>query len=104
MTDWNFLYHAKARNRATLRWAADNPYLQKLNELRHAHRRFIRVRNPGSTCSKNWICAASVVQLGNPNQRLDNLDRLRRYALDYESACNRLHAAASLGGFLLVGE
>ncbi len=42
-----------------------------------------------------------VVQLGNPAQRLDNLDRLRRYALDYESACQRLHSAASLGGFLL---
>ena len=42
-----------------------------------------------------------VVQLGNPDQRLDNLDRLRRYALDYESACQRLHSAASLGGFLL---
>ena|GEM_PF-243325 len=42
-----------------------------------------------------------VVRLGNPTQRLDNLDRLRRYALDYESACNRLHSAASLGGFLL---
>ena len=41
------------------------------------------------------------VQLGNPAQRLDNLDRLRRYALDYESACQRLHSAASLGGFLL---
>ncbi|HLP95417.1 MAG TPA: UvrD-helicase domain-containing protein, partial [Saprospiraceae bacterium] len=43
----------------------------------------------------------AVVQLGNPDQRLDNLDRLRRYALDYESACQRLHTAASLGGFLL---
>jgi ATP-dependent exoDNAse (exonuclease V) beta subunit len=41
------------------------------------------------------------IQLGNPAQRLDNLDRLRRYALDYESACQRLHSAASLGGFLL---
>ncbi len=41
------------------------------------------------------------VQLGNPAQRLDNLDRLRGYALDYESACQRLHSAASLGGFLL---
>jgi len=42
-----------------------------------------------------------VVRFGNAAQRLDNLDRLRRYALDYESACQRLHAAASLGGFLL---
>jgi ATP-dependent exoDNAse (exonuclease V) beta subunit len=43
----------------------------------------------------------AVMPLGNPDQRLDNLDRLRRYALDYESACQRLHSAASLGGFLL---
>ncbi|MDO8368393.1 MAG: UvrD-helicase domain-containing protein [Saprospiraceae bacterium] len=43
----------------------------------------------------------AAIQLGNPDQRLDNLDRLRRYALDYESACQRLHSAASLGGFLL---
>ncbi|MCB9355446.1 MAG: UvrD-helicase domain-containing protein [Lewinellaceae bacterium] len=42
-----------------------------------------------------------VVSLGNPVQRLDNLDRLRRFALDYEDACQRLHSAASLGGFLL---
>ena len=43
----------------------------------------------------------AAIQLGNADQRLDNLDRLRRYALDYESACERLHSAASLGGFLL---
>lgn len=43
----------------------------------------------------------SVVALGNPDQRLDNLDNLRHYALEYESACQRLHSAASLGGFLL---
>lgn len=43
----------------------------------------------------------AAIQLGNADQRLDNLDRLRRFALDYESACQRLHSAASLGGFLL---
>jgi ATP-dependent helicase/nuclease subunit A len=42
-----------------------------------------------------------VIALGHAEQRLDNLDRLRRYALDYESACTRLHSAATLGGFLL---
>jgi ATP-dependent exoDNAse (exonuclease V) beta subunit len=42
-----------------------------------------------------------VVRLGNPDQRLDNLDMMRHYALEYESACNRMHSAASLGGFLL---
>ncbi len=42
-----------------------------------------------------------VARLGQVTQRLDNLDRFRRYALDYESACQRLHSAASVSGFLL---
>jgi ATP-dependent exoDNAse (exonuclease V) beta subunit len=43
----------------------------------------------------------TVARLGQVTQRLDNLDRFRRYALDYESACQRLHSAASISGFLL---
>lgn len=43
----------------------------------------------------------TVAQLGNAVQRLDNLEVLRKYAVDYESACNRLHSAATIGGFLL---
>ncbi len=38
---------------------------------------------------------------GKTEQRMANLDMLRRYALQYEEACTRLHIAASLGGFLL---
>lgn len=38
---------------------------------------------------------------GRLEQRLDNVDVLRKLALQYEEACNRLHSAASLGGFLL---
>jgi len=38
---------------------------------------------------------------GNARQRFDNIDALRKIALGYEDACNRLHSAASLGGFLL---
>jgi len=38
---------------------------------------------------------------GNIPQRMDNVDMLRKFALQYEDNCNRLHAAASLGGFLL---
>ena len=38
---------------------------------------------------------------GKVQQRMDNVDVLRRFALQYEEACNRLHTAASLGGFLL---
>jgi len=42
-----------------------------------------------------------IARLGQTEQRLDNIERLRRYALEYESACSRLHSAASLGGLLL---
>ncbi len=41
------------------------------------------------------------VAWGNPDRRLDNLDRLRAYAAEYESACQRMQTGASLGGFLL---
>lgn len=42
-----------------------------------------------------------IVSWGKTAQRLDNVDVLRRLALKYEEACNRLHTAASLGGLLL---
>ncbi|MBX2877631.1 MAG: UvrD-helicase domain-containing protein [Saprospiraceae bacterium] len=42
-----------------------------------------------------------IVGWGKTAQRLDNVDVLRRLALQYEEACNRLHSAASLGGLLL---
>ncbi len=42
-----------------------------------------------------------VVQWGQAERRLDNLDRLRRYAAEYELACQRIHTGASVGGFLL---
>ncbi|MBK8557270.1 MAG: UvrD-helicase domain-containing protein [Lewinellaceae bacterium] len=42
-----------------------------------------------------------ITAMGNAVQRLDNTDRLRHYALEYESACQRLHSAATLSGFLL---
>jgi len=38
---------------------------------------------------------------GNEQQRLDNIDALRKLALEYEGNCNRLHDPASLGGLLL---
>lgn len=38
---------------------------------------------------------------GSPRQRLANVDALRQYALQYESGCDRMHTAASTGGFLI---
>lgn len=42
-----------------------------------------------------------IVSWGNVEQRLSNVDVLLKLAGKYEDACNRLHSAASLGGFLL---
>jgi ATP-dependent exoDNAse (exonuclease V) beta subunit len=42
-----------------------------------------------------------VAGLGAATQRLDNIEQIRKLALEYESACQRLHTAASLSGFLL---
>lgn len=43
----------------------------------------------------------TIASWGNKRQRLDNIDLLRKLALEYESSCNRLHTATSQGGFLL---
>jgi ATP-dependent exoDNAse (exonuclease V) beta subunit len=42
-----------------------------------------------------------ITSWGNQSQRLDNVETLRKFALDYEEGCNRMHSAASLGGFYL---
>ena len=82
------------------RWAPDNEYLAQLQALRP------RTADLSASEILNLVLdeldlRRVAVRLGNPAQRLDNLDRLRHYALEYESACQRLHSAASLGGFLL---
>jgi ATP-dependent helicase/nuclease subunit A len=82
------------------RWAMEHDFLRRLYELRP------RTADLSASEILNLLLAELdlrriAVRFGNAAQRLDNLDRLRRYALDYESACQRLHAAASLGGFLL---
>ncbi|MBK9337107.1 MAG: UvrD-helicase domain-containing protein [Lewinellaceae bacterium] len=82
------------------RWGMEHDFIRRLYELRP------RTADLGASEILNLVLAELdlrriAVRFGNAPQRLDNLDRLRRYALDYESACQRLHAAASLGGFLL---
>ncbi|MBL7797778.1 MAG: UvrD-helicase domain-containing protein [Saprospiraceae bacterium] len=82
------------------RWAMEYDVVRQLFELRP------RTADLSASETLNFVLdeldlRRVAVRFGNAAQRLDNLDRLRRYALDYESACQRLHAAASLGGFLL---
>ena len=42
-----------------------------------------------------------IVSWGQISQRLANVDQLIKWSFQYEENCNRLHTAASLGGFLL---
>ena len=97
--EWLAYKEGRAPAPAGGRWG-DAPYLRQLNALRP------RTSDLSASEILNLLLdeldlRRLVVRMGHPAQRLDNLDRLRQYALDYESACNRLHSAASLGGFLL---
>lgn len=90
----------KAAGHTPGRWSADHPLLQNLNGLRH------RTADLSATEIVEMVLDELdlhriIATWGNSAQRLDNVDQLRRMARQYEEACNRLHAAASLGGFLL---
>lgn len=81
-------------------WAHGDPVILKLHELR------AQVADLSSSEILNLLLEELnlrrvIASWGNAQQRLDNVDVLRRLALQYEEACNRLHTAASLGGFLL---
>ncbi len=82
------------------RWADDDTVIQQLNELRK------RVQELSSAEILNLLLEQLdlrriIMRWGKANQRMDNIDVIRQFALQYEEACNRLHTAASLGGFLL---
>jgi ATP-dependent helicase/nuclease subunit A len=88
------------QNRAEGLWSKDHPVINRL----------LRLRKELAECSGAEILDVLLDELdlrriiaawGNAQQRLDNIEALRRLALQYEDACTRLHTAASLGGFLL---
>jgi len=81
-------------------WSKDHPIIGRL----------LRLRKELAECSGVEILDVLLEELdlrrtiaawGKTQQRLDNIEALRRLALQYEDACTRLHSAASLGGLLL---
>jgi len=81
-------------------WSKDNPLIIKLNRLR------AKATELSSTEILNLLLEALdlrriMAHWGSIPQRMDNVDMMRKFALQYEENCNRLHTAASLGGFLL---
>lgn len=88
------------QRRGGSRWGQEVPMVSKLDELRG------RVADLSASellnlLLENLHLSHLLVGWGKERQRLGNLDALRKLALDYEEKCNRLHTAASLGGFLL---
>lgn len=81
-------------------WAIDNAYIAKINELREKAREF-SASELLNLLIEELDLRRLIMTWGNVSQRLDNVDIIRKMALDYEDACNRLQSAASLGGFLL---
>ena len=99
-----FAYLEKIGEEYDWRWAIDNPFVRHINDLRR---------------DTSELSAAEILNLileeldlrriiaawGDSVQRLENVEVLRGFAMTYEENCNRLQAAASLGGFLLwLGE
>ncbi len=82
------------------RWGRENPTVKRLMELR------MEVKELSGAEILNLVIEDLELRKvfstwGNVEQRLDNVDALRKQALAYEETCNRLHTAASLGGLLL---
>ncbi len=81
-------------------WALEANYIKQLGDLRE------QVTELSSSEIINLVLEELdlrriLASWGNVEQRLDNVDELRHLALSYEENCNRLHTAATLGGFLL---
>lgn len=82
------------------RWAADDPLINRLDQLRQSS---IELSSAEilDLLLEELDLRRRIAAWGNTLQRLDNVDVMRRLALQFEESCNRLHSAASLGGFLL---
>jgi ATP-dependent helicase/nuclease subunit A len=82
------------------KWRVEEGFIEQINKL----------RRDTIELSSNEILNLVLEELdlrriiaawGNTAQRLDNVDVIRKFSLEYENTCNRLHTAASLGGFML---
>ena len=81
-------------------WGHGHSLIDQLNELRP------KMIELSSTESLNLILEELdlrriIASWGKVAQRMDNVDVLRHFTNKYEEACQRLHTAASLGGFML---
>ncbi len=96
----DFLDQLEGEGKPTRRWGDGDPIVERLNQLRQ------QVVELSSAEILNLLLEETdlrriIASWGNVDQRLANIDVFTRLSYKYEEACNRLHTAASLGGFLL---
>ncbi len=83
-----------------INWAEEESFVHQLDALR------LLTRDMTSAELLNFLLEELqlrhiIIGWGNAGQRLENVEALRKLAIQYEDNCNRLHMSASLGGFLL---
>ncbi len=94
----DFLEQEAGKSRSV--WAEDNWYIRQISRIRE------EVIELSTTeilelLLEELDLRRVIVSWGNAPKRLDNVDIIRQLSNQYEENCNRLHAPASLGGFLL---
>lgn len=95
----DFLADSKEK-KTSKSWAEAQPFIQVLNKMRAEGTELSSAEILNYLLEEGDL-RRTIVAWGKTEQRLANVDALRRLALQYEDNCNRLHTAASLGGFLL---
>ena len=98
--DYLELLAGQKEDERVARWAKDEAIIKTLDELRtttseHSTSEMINL------LLERLELRRVIVGWGDGEQRLSNVDELRRLAVAYEDNCHRLHRAASLGGYLL---
>ena len=82
------------------RWALNIDFIRKISDLRRETLE-LSANEILNFVLEELDLRRIIAAWGNKTQRLENIDVIRQLSLKYENACNRLHSAASLGGFLL---
>lgn len=91
---------ASEAGKPDFKWGEQQAFVQRLNSLRPQVAE-LSGSEILSLLLEELDLRRIIVSWGNVEQRLANVDMLVHFSLQYEQACNRLHSAASLGGFLL---
>ncbi|PHI20865.1 hypothetical protein CEQ90_05735 [Lewinellaceae bacterium SD302] len=92
----------KEENRFALPpWGEDDSFITALDEMREDTQEYAPSELLNHLLDKLDL-RRIIVSWGNGEQRLSNVDELRKIALEYEENSHRQQQAASVGGFLLA--